>query len=205
MRFRIVDLLFPPREDERIVRELTADAFVALLAPRRVQTTSPETLVLLPFSDARVRAVVHEAKYHGNERAFALLASALETYLRGAEAVHPEPAAILMPVPLGRARRRERGFNQAEEVARRAAALRGMRIDPTLLVRIRETESQVSLQRARRLENMRGAFRAPRPLDPAYLYMVLDDVMTTGATLQAAIDALRARGARRILPIALAH
>jgi predicted amidophosphoribosyltransferase len=52
---------------------------------------------------------------------------------------------------------------------------------------------------------MRGAFGAAHPLDPALTYIVVDDVITTGATLQAAIDALTTAGATNVIPIALAH
>jgi ComF family protein len=110
-----------------------------------------------------------------------------------------------VPVPLGKERRRERGFNQVEEIARRVAKELGITIDTALLERVRETASQVSLPRRAREENMRGAFSAAHPANPSYTYIVLDDVITTGATLQAAIDALRAAGAQHIIPLALAH
>ena len=111
----------------------------------------------------------------------------------------------LVPVPLGSARRKERGFNQAEEVVRRAGEACGIQIDTESLVRTRETASQVSLPKAEREKNMRGAFSAAHPLDPLHTYILVDDVATTGATLQAAIDALTASGAKHIVPIALAH
>ena len=153
-----------------------------------------------------MRAALHEAKYHGNEKAFLLLAAALADYMRGEGASDFSARTCIIPVPLGKERRRERGYNQAEEVARRALEeLGGIVVDTTLLTRARETASQVSLPRRDRLENMRGAFRAAHPADPAYTYIVLDDVLTTGATLQAAIDALRKAGAEHIVPLALAH
>jgi predicted amidophosphoribosyltransferase len=206
----LLDLLFPPRSDERTLRETSDDAFLALMKPRLVPETRPGTVVLLPFSAPAVRAAIHEAKYHGSERAFALLALALADYLRDADDVgFRKPNISLVPVPLGATRRRERGFNQVEEVARRALAHLGagdvFTLEPYLLVRTRETSSQVMLARHEREENMRGAFAASRPLDPSRTYLVIDDVITTGATLQAALDALRAAGATDLLPIALAH
>ena len=78
-------------------------------------------------------------------------------------------------------------------------------IDATSLVRTRETISQVSLAREKREENMRGAFRAAHSIDPSHTYIVIDDVITTGATLQAAVDALKEAGAVHIIPLALAH
>lgn len=207
---RFLDVLFPPRVDEIAVRETSVDAFLALMAPRLVPETRPETVALLSFADERVRAAIHEAKYHGNGRAFELLAAALADYLRDADDGYRKP--LLIPVPLGAARRKERGFNQVEEIARRAADELGIPIDATLLLRTRETASQVSLQRRERERNMRGAFTASPRLRGAsaaelskQTYIVIDDVITTGATLQSAVDTLADAGAEHIVPIALAH
>ncbi len=203
--WRFLDFLFPPRADEKIVRDMTLDDFLGLIAPKLVPDTRPETVTLLPFSDTRVRSTLHEAKYHGSERALTFLGAALSEYLTDSD---EWPAkSIIVPVPLGKKRRKERGFNQAEEIANRAAKLLGGTVDSTLLVRTRETASQVSLPRREREENMRDAFRVPQDvaLNPTHLYIVLDDVVTTGATLQAAVLALRSAGATHILPIALAH
>lgn len=201
------DFLFPPRVDEAALRAVSTDDFLGLLSPRIVGCTTPETVSLLPFHDVRVRAAIHEAKYRGSERAYTLLGLALTEYLRDSDTIAKNVRVV--PVPLGKARLKERGFNQVEEVAKRARAQlgqeSGLQLETSLLMRTRETVSQVSLPREARKENMRGAFGAAHPADPAYTYIVLDDVLTTGATLQAAIDALREAGATHILPLALAH
>ena len=208
---RFFDILFPPRADESALRDLSDGDFVSLVVPRLVGTTRPGTVVLLPFIHSSVRAAIHEAKYHGNEHAFRLLASSLAEYLRGNNDDIHTPDAIVVPIPLGRTRRRERGFNQIEETARRAIGSLGgkekgrLTLEPDLLIRTRETVSQVSLPRREREENMRGAFSATHPADPDTLYILIDDVLTTGATLQAAVDALRAAGAEHVIPLALAH
>ena len=203
---RWFDFLFPPRVDERVVRDISADDFISLVAPRLVPETRPGTVILLPFNNVCVRAVIHEAKYRGSEYAFKLLALALTEYLRDADDVGRTTSNIsIVPIPLGKERRKERGFNQAEEVAKLAARELVTRVENDLLVRTRETISQVSLAREKREENMRGAFRATRRADPARTYIVIDDVITTGATLQAAVDALKEAGAEHIIPLALAH
>lgn len=206
---RLLDLLFPPRVDDITLRSVTDDAFLASLSPRIVPHTRPATVVLLPFADPGVRAAIHEAKYHGTGRAFELLALALAEYLRDADM--QSHMTSIVPVPLGKERRKERGFNQAEEVARRACRLltkegvHSLALEPDLLIRTRETASQVSLPQREREENMRGAFGAARSPDPSHTYIVIDDVTTTGATLQAAVDALASAGAVHIIPLALAH
>jgi ComF family protein len=204
---RLFDFLFPPRVDELALRDVSLDDFLSLMTPQLVSQTHPETVALLPFNDARVRAAIHEAKYRGNTPAFELLAAALAEYLRDADDLSRK--TFIVPIPLGKERYRERGFNQVHEVLLRALRSLGeeggIEIDATLLKRTHETASQVSLPRREREENMRGAFGAARPADPAYTYIIIDDVITTGATLQAAIDALATAGAEHIIPLALAH
>lgn len=200
---RWLDFLFPPRADERAIRDISIDAFLSRVALRRVPATHPDTRALLPFSDTLVRAAIHEAKYHGNVHALDLLAAALAEYLRDPDDILRNP--VIVPIPLGTKRYRERGMNQAEEVARQAIGVHGIGIDSSLLTRVRETVSQVSLPRQAREENMRGAFAPTRRADPSSTYILLDDVVTTGATMQAAIDALQEAGAKDIIPLALAH
>lgn len=204
------DLLFLTRPDEKILRDMTADEFLKLLEPYSVPITRPETTVFLLLHDARVRAVIHEAKYHGNQKAFKFLAMVLSKYIQNSD--FDIALVRLIPIPLGKTRRKERGFNQVEEVARRTATETGISLNTKLLVRTRDTKSQVTLPRREREENMHDAFKyspenektTSNP-DSSFLYIVLDDVATTGATLQAAIDGLRAGGITHILPLALTH
>lgn len=213
---RLVDMLFPPRVDEIALRNISTDDFLALAAPQLIPETRPETVVLLPFNSPSVRAAIHEAKYHGNVRAFKLLALAFAEYLRDAD--DTSRTSVIVSVPLGKKRHKERGFNQVEEVARYALRSLGeegahtFELESDLLDRTRETASQVSLPRHAREENMRGAFTASPKLRgasaaelSATTYIIVDDVVTTGATLQAAVDALREAGAEHIIPLALAH
>lgn len=203
---RLLDFLFPPRVDELALRDMSDDGFFSLTSPRLVAETEPAAVALLPFSAPAVRAAIHEAKYHGSERPLILLSSILADYLRDQDdAVLGGGTRVLVPVPLGKARHKERGFNQVEEVVKRTARQAGITMETGALLRTRETLSQVSLSREKRRENMRGAFSAAHPLNPASTYIVIDDVITTGATLQAASDALRKAGAKTVIPLALAH
>lgn len=114
-------------------------------------------------------------------------------------------ADLVLPLPLSAQRLRERGFNQALELARRVAPAK---TDARLLRRVRETPPQSSLARAARLVNVRGAFA----LDPARQHVIdgrrillIDDVMTTGATLSEAARTLREAGALRVAALVLAR
>lgn len=213
---RFFDFLFPPRADELVLRGVSDDDFLAKTDPRLVPATRPGTVALLPFNDSSVRSAIHEAKYRGSERALRLLGSVLADYLRDADDVGATRSNLvaLVPVPLGKERQKERGFNQVEEIARGALRILDGRfiLNVNLLERVKETQTQVSLERRMREENMRGAFSATPRLRRTskaeiskYTYIVVDDVLTTGATLQAAIDALTDAGAEHIIPLALAH
>ena len=102
------------------------------------------------------------------------------------------PPALLLPVPATAARLRERGFNQAAELARRLALRLGIPWRTGLLLRIREADHQQGLSGSQRRRNMRGAF-ACRGRLPARVALI-DDVITTGATARAASAALKDAG-----------
>ncbi|MGY0561244.1 ComF family protein [Luteimonas sp. A277] len=109
----------------------------------------------------------------------------------------PRPDA-LVPVPLHRARLRQRGYDQALELARPLASALGIDVRADLLRRVRATAQQTRLDAAERAGNLHRAFQA-NPADPLPSHVVLiDDVMTTGATLHAAAYALRQAGVRRV-------
>ncbi len=107
----------------------------------------------------------------------------------------------LLPVPLSDARLRERGYNQSHELAKALARRRGLRCDAGLLLRVRHHDRQAGLKRDERIANVRGVF-AVEPLRLAALQgahvALLDDVMTSGATLFEAARVLKAAGASRV-------
>ncbi|MBI1723697.1 MAG: ComF family protein [Gemmatimonadetes bacterium] len=146
------------------------------------------------LEDGPARELVHALKYGGWRAAAGPMAGAIARHCaRGLRAVD-----VLVPVPLGRIRRRERGHNQAAELATALGALLGITVVEDALVRPRETKTQTALAPAERRRNVSGAFRAgTRRLDGLSVAIV-DDVLTTAATLGAAAQALAETGASRI-------
>lgn len=106
---------------------------------------------------------------------------------------------VIMPVPLHRRRLRARGYNQASLLARRVGRAAGVHVDYGALRRTRPTRPQVGLARTDRAQNVRGAFRVPR-IDAVRgrRILLIDDVMTTGATLRSCGRTLRAAGATSV-------
>jgi ComF family protein len=108
----------------------------------------------------------------------------------------PRPT-LLIPVPLGAARLKKRGFNQALELAREISRRIGVRVDVGACSRIRETLPQTQLPYAERAKNIRGAFVCARDLSGERV-AVLDDVMTTGVTLNEIARVLKRAGAEHV-------
>lgn len=114
-----------------------------------------------------------------------------------AERMRSEPAPdCILPVPLHPQRQRERGFNQAIEIARPLARQLGCSLDLDTCIRSRATPPQSRLSAHQRRRNLRGAFTLTRT--PARRIALLDDVMTTGSTLNELASLLRRGGAERI-------
>lgn len=112
---------------------------------------------------------------------------------------------LLVPVPLGKQRLKERGYNQAALLARPAAWRLSVPFKPNLIKRVKETRTQVGLTLPERKENVTNAFQADSTLASGKCILLVDDVMTTGATLIAAGKALKDAGADRVYGLALAH
>lgn len=107
------------------------------------------------------------------------------------------PPEIIVPMPLHANRLRTRGFNQAAEIARHVGRLLEIPCAFDALCRLHDTPPQAGLHRDERWQNLRGAFGCPQPLSTRHV-LLIDDVLTTGASLSACADVLRHAGAERI-------
>lgn len=162
-------------------------AFDAAFAAFRYETPSVQGLLGLKYA-ARFR----EARW---------LAQAMAEALQ--QRAGPLPA-LLIPVPLHRGRLFRRGYNQSLELARHLGRELGIAVDATAARRLRATPDQIGLSAAQRRRNLRGAFAVADRVAERHIAL-LDDVMTTGATLEELARACKAAGALRVEAWAIAR
>ena len=134
-------------------------------------------------------------KFRGELALAPLLANALHAELAGSG---PADADLIIPVPLHALRLRERGYNQSMEIARGLGDRLGLPVVGSLCERVRDTPAQLGLPWKERRENVRGAFSCTSALEGKRV-AVVDDVMTTGATLGEVASVLKQFGAPRVV------
>jgi ComF family protein len=143
-----------------------------------------------------VATLVHDLKYRAMRAPADYFAEKMVKFAEGYKAF--DEFDYVVPVPLHRVRKRERGYNQSEIIARKLAGKMG-KTYLNCIKRTRYTKSQTNLVRAERLKNLAGAFRVKDPAQVKGKKLILvDDVFTTGSTLNEASRALYAAGATRV-------
>lgn len=164
-----------------------------------------------PYSHTALAQLIHLFKYRGNQEAGSIAGTIL---LRGSESLLrriseiERPSVIMVPVPLHQKKERRRGFNQSAILAKIAARHLNVPLLPAALIRIKNTPPQAhSPSRQERLKNLQDAFLVPAEQVNAVknkIVILVDDVFTTGATLQESARALRRAGAKKIFGLVLA-
>lgn len=197
----IIDSLFPPRVSELLVRELATEVVRTFYQPQNISGC----VCLSTYKNPAVAALIAENKFYGNGQASEFLAILLEKWTNSQSS-----QLILVPVPLGRKRRRERGYNQVTEVLKHLNESTHHKIRLDLCSRTKETPAQLSLSRKERLTNVKNAFRANvdelQKIRDVTL-VIVDDVHTTGATMTAVRAELEPSldTSCKIICLALAH
>ena len=218
MRPRIVEAalqaLFPP--DARcpgcgdlsgLSGDWLCESCRAAFAPRHERVREPnwpEYGIWEAFTAFRYRGAVRGAIHHFKFRCARELSEPLGDALAELyESVVIQRPDVLVPIPLHRARLRERGFNQSRLLADRLSARIGVPVEEAL-VRVRRTKQQARLSMGKREGNASGAFAAKRAFD-GETAMLVDDILTSGSTANECARTLRAAGAGEVWLIAIAN
>ncbi len=147
-----------------------------------------------------VREAIHQLKFSGNLGLANLFSKILySVYLYGNQQVD-----LVTAVPLSQNKLNERGFNQSVWIGRPLATRIGVPFKSRALIKMKDTEPQVGLNRVQRHGNLKGAFIAEPKLVNGKKVLIVDDVMTTGATFQACAEALLVAGAKEIYCLSVA-
>ena len=195
----ILNLVFPLSYDEEIARQISHEELKKRLAVR----AAPEATALFPYRDDVIRALLWQLKYKNDTRSAQLFGKMLaEMYLQTLSGKY-----ALAPIPLSKQRIRERGYNQVSRVAHIAVqTVPHITIAEDLLIRTKDTPRQTDLPRAQRLENLGGAFAVPDSKKViGERIILLDDIITTGATLGEAKKTLLEAGAEEVRCVALGY
>lgn len=151
--------------------------------------------------DSPVQNGLHTMKYRRNMGLGEAIALHMCDFTRSLHL----PIEILVPVPLGRKRLKERGYNQVGLVAEPLAYHMGWRYEPHALVKMRDTRSQVGLNLSQRQENVHEAYQADPQVVKGKCVLIMDDVATTGSTISACTSALLQAGAQEVYGLTIAR
>lgn len=154
--------------------------------------------------EGAVKALIRRFKYDSREYLASFFGLLLEECLR-LSGLQRGDIDLVVPVPLHSGRLREREYNQAQLLAEHLAGRCGWPVDTALLIRSKATRTQTDLAPEKRRTNVAGVFCAPSRRCDGKTVLLVDDVLTTGATASDASRALKAVGARRVYVLTLAH
>lgn len=181
----ILELIFPRTSNEKIIQNLSDSDVKNLLKP--FGTTYG--LSLCSYQNPLVKAAVTATKFENSFLGAKVLSKIVETWLNEL----PRKKTIVIPIPLSSKRERERGYNQVTRVIKNIKERNTHgKLEDRLLVRVKNTTPQTTLERKDRLQNLKGAFSVNQRIIKKYQYesdlrvVIFDDVGTTGATLSEA-------------------
>jgi competence protein ComFC len=207
----LLRLLFPKTKDEQVLESLSAKILLGIRG--RTRPSPLGMRAVLPYRDPLVRTLIWELKYRGNRHAAKLCAEILyrafgPELLRIHENNSSQQKLFVIPIPASRETLHERGFNQCERIARifaEYAPVFELRTD-CLLKKSTATHQAKLSEKKKRRENVRNSFFVAN--SEALVgkdVLLLDDVITTGATMEEARKALLAAGVGRVRAVAVAH
>jgi ComF family protein len=173
-------------------------------AQKTVTVLQPYITTLYSYQDPLIKKSIHAIKYFHRRDLLLPLATTLVDYIRMENIVFTENT-VLVPIPMPLIRKYIRGYNQSEHIARILSQQLQVPVDMGILKRLRSPKRQVTLKtKSERIKNQRQSFVVNKTVSLLDIILI-DDVTTTGATLQEARDLLLSLGAKSVRAITLAH
>lgn len=202
------DLIIPENKKIRAILKIERGNLRLLLPKSPIKSDS--IFVLFDYKNETIRLLVKALKYKNNQNVKRIFAEYLYEDMLDIFSdisLFEGQAPLLVPMPMSKMEKKNRGFNQCEELCKEIQNFSENLIIPnyTALLKTKETARQTKLNKKERLENVRGSMWADPNFVKGKVVAVLDDVYTTGATMEEARRALYAAGAKRVINFFLAH
>ncbi len=207
----LLQIIFPNSKQENVINRLNG-VFPLHINSNIIRCNKSKSeyrvTSLADYSDYKVSALIHSLKYLRSRESIRIISRTLGDYLlemvSNYKTVYPSRQIIIIPIPLSKKRRRERGFNQIELLLSKIQVeypeLTPF-IDYRVLAKYRHTKPQTKLSRKERLTNVKGSFRINKKsgasINGAYIILI-DDVVTTGATVIEASKTLTQSGTSKV-------
>ncbi|PIR38859.1 MAG: hypothetical protein COV34_00255 [Candidatus Zambryskibacteria bacterium CG10_big_fil_rev_8_21_14_0_10_42_12] len=206
----IIDFIFPEPPVTKSVRAFTDVDFATL--PQATTPQQEHVYSLWNYQNPLVKEIIWQIKFYENDALVRKTAPYLKDLIYTIlfdDVLSESRSYIMIPIPISKQRRKERGYNQSEYIAQETCNLLNttdITYNPSLLIKHKETKHQTGESRKSRLMCLKDSFKVT---DANLLHgkniILIDDVVTTGATLKEAVDTLRKSGARTIICFTLAH
>ncbi len=187
-------LVFPKTQSQMIV-----DLYFYKILNIKMSSMSFDTdyckniTALTVYSNKHIKTLIHELKFNNNKKAAKFFADIFNDFFieeyENIKLYHPNSDVIIIPIPLSKQRLKERGYNQVTRVLKQTSAKKF--INTKILSRNRDTKKQSLLTKTKRKANIKDAFSAIENTNPDTVVLLVDDVVTTGATLEEARKTLK--------------
>ena len=207
---RFLDIIFPQSETERRIRNSKKEVFFKLI---KIEAIDEKTISVFEYRNDFIKEALWMLKYRRNMWLAKIFAEAMYEVLLeeiGDQILFNNfTKPILIPLPLSKTRAQERGFNQSELLAKEIYLIdekENLSFEPKVLFKIKNTESQTHKNKKDRRENIKGSFevRNSQKIKGRNIILI-DDVYTTGSTLNEAGRVLRKSGAKKVFGLVVAH
>ncbi len=209
----LLSLIFPSRDAETRIANISLESFSRQATPLLHGREKDGFLILFEYSDKLVKQAIWEMKFHKNGKAVEIFANLmydrLIEELSDASVFSNLTKPLLVPIPISKKTRNDRGYNQCELLCEGLIKLDGgnsFELNTDILTKVKDIDDQVGKSKKERLKNIQGCFGVNNiQILNGRNVLLIDDIVTTGATMNEAKRVLKNAGAKNILCVTLAH